>query len=53
MLNMVLMQRKGYVSDQCDDGSTALKRIEEVGLNHYDIIFMDSMMPNIVSFSMF
>jgi len=45
MLDMVLRRQGLICCDQCDDGSVALQHIQTIGLQYYDIIFMDSMMP--------
>ncbi len=44
MLAMIL-NRKGLPCDQAADGAEVLSQIEEKGLDYYDIIFMDSIMP--------
>lgn len=44
MLDMTL-RRKGFVCDQAVDGEEAVKRVQEKGIDFYDIIFMDSVMP--------
>lgn len=44
MLDMIL-KRKGYNCEQCSDGVEAVKLVEEKGVDYYDIIFMDSIMP--------
>ncbi len=44
MLAMIL-NRKGLPCDQAADGGEVLSQIEDKGLDYYDIIFMDSIMP--------
>lgn len=44
MLEMIL-KRKGYNCEQCSDGVEAVAMVEEKGLDYFDIIFMDSLMP--------
>ena len=50
MLSLIL-QRKGHSHcDQCVDGQEALQRIfsHPQGPQHYDVVFMDSVMPIMV-----
>ncbi len=48
MLDMIL-KKKGYQCDQCVDGDDAVKTVEKKGMDYYDVIFMDSVMPVKVS----
>ncbi len=41
----MLLKRKGLSCDQVADGSEAVSIVQEKGLDYYDIIFMDSVMP--------
>jgi CheY-like chemotaxis protein len=51
MLEMIL-RRKGFSAcDQCVDGREAVQRVQTQGPQHYDLIFMDSVMPDMVSAS--
>lgn len=46
----MLLKQKGIQSvDFAEDGVKALNCIESKGPAHYDIIFMDNTMPNMVS----
>ncbi len=42
-----ILERKGLLCDQASDGSEALHMVTEKGIDYYDIIFMDSIMPNL------
>ena len=42
-----ILERKGLSCDQAIDGSEAIEIVTEKGINYYDIIFMDSIMPNL------
>lgn len=44
MLNMIL-KRKGFDCDQCADGAEAVELFAKLGMDYYDIVFMDSVMP--------
>ncbi|RYY72954.1 response regulator [archaeon] len=48
MLEMIL-RKKGYVCDQCSDGNEAVNLVKVKGPDHFDVIFMDSVMPVLVS----
>jgi DNA-binding response OmpR family regulator len=50
MLHLIL-KKKGFDCDQSVDGDDAVKVVAMKGLKYYDIIFMDSVMPNMVSTS--
>lgn len=41
------LEIEGYLVDTADDGITALKKIEK---NHYDLVLLDVMLPNISGF---
>jgi CheY-like chemotaxis protein len=45
---VMILSAKGYLCDQCCNGSEAIKICQENELDHYDIIFMDNMMPVMV-----
>ncbi len=42
-----ILERKGLQCDQAADGLDAIAAVKENGLDYYDIIFMDSIMPNV------
>lgn len=44
MLEMIL-KRKGFVCEQSSDGFEAVELVKSKGINYFDIIFMDSVMP--------
>lgn len=44
MLDMIL-KRKGLTCEQAADGSEAVNLVKEKGLDYFDLIFMDSIMP--------
>ncbi len=50
MLEM-LLKRKGYACDQSVHGQDAIDHVLQYGFDYYDIIFMDSVMPILVSSS--
>lgn len=53
MLEMIL-KRKGFHCALCNDGTEAVELVKTVhGLDYYDIIFMDNLMPNMVRQSFF
>ena len=52
MLEMIL-RRKGFHCEQCADGTEVLGIIDQKGLEAFDVIFMDSLMPIMVSSSLF
>lgn len=48
MLGLIL-QKKNQVCEQCFDGQNAIELVIEQGIDHFDLIFMDSIMPRMVS----
>lgn len=48
MLEMIL-KRKGLVCDKVEHGQQAVDKVRERGVDHYHLIFMDSVMPVMVS----
>lgn len=48
MLDMIL-RKKGFVCDQCADGAEAVSMVGQKGVDFYDMVFMDSVMPIMVS----
>jgi CheY-like chemotaxis protein len=46
MLQMIL-QKRGYNSCQCIDGHEAIQLVTTHGIDYFDVIFMDSVMPNV------
>ncbi len=41
----MILKRKGLSCEQAADGSEAVALVKEKGLEYYDLIFMDSIMP--------
>ena len=47
----LLLKCRGYKSvDQCADGQEAVTCVADKGNDFYDLIFMDNLMPNMVSY---
>ena len=39
------LRRRSIQSEQCDDGQKAVDRVMEAGVEHFQVIFLDNVMP--------
>jgi len=51
MLQLVLKKKGFTFIDQCGDGKEAMAFVALKGHDYYEVIFMDNLMPTIVSIS--
>ena len=49
MLNLLLKCRGYKIVDQCADGKEAVDCVSAKGNDYYDVIFLDNLMPTMVS----
>jgi CheY-like chemotaxis protein len=49
MLHLLLKHRGFTLIDQCSDGKEAVDCVSAKGNDYYDLIFLDNLMPNMVS----
>jgi len=53
MLHLLLKHRGFNSIDLCEDGKQAVDYVSIKGNDHYDVIFLDNLMPIMVSYNIF